>query len=130
RATVAGRVYTHPVDLILGHNDIVHPDLVVILASRLSIYTDDGFIEEPPDVLIEVISPRTRGLDRVRKMALYIRSRVPEYWVADPFRRELVVNVLKGEKYVPIEVDANGVIASPAISGLRVDPAEVFARFD
>lgn len=125
-----GRVYTHPVDVYLGHSDTVQPDLIVIRNSRLDIYRSEGVVVEPPDLVIEILSPSTRAIDLVRKMALYARSGVPEYWIADPERRSLVVNVLTGEEYVAVAPDVDESIASPTLAGLRVDPAEIFASLD
>ncbi len=130
RASDWGRVYTHPVDVYLGHTDTVQPDLIVIRKSRLDIYRPEGVVVEPPDLVIEILSPSTRAVDLVRKMALYSRSGVPEYWIADPDKREIVVNVLLGDEYVPVTPDAEGVIASSILSGLRIDPAEVFSGLD
>ncbi len=130
RASGSGRVYTYPVDLCLGRHDIVQPDLVVIGDARLDIYSPEGIIDEPPDIVVEILSPSTRGIDLVRKMALYARSGVPEYWVADPERRILVINRLQGEDFVAVEPDSDGRIASPTLPGLRVDPAEVFFGLD
>jgi Uma2 family endonuclease len=130
RASGWGRVYTHPVEVYLGRYDIVQPDLVVIRDSRLSIYRPEGIVTEPPDIVVEILSPSTRGIDLVRKMALYARSGVPEYWIADPEQRTMVMNVLHGDEYVSAEPDASGWLASQTISGLRVDPAEVFSGLD
>ena len=130
RSSEAGRVFTHPVDLYLGRHDIVQPDLVVIRNSRLGIYRPEGIIDEPPDIVIEILSPSTRGVDLVRKMALYARSGVPEYWVADPEQRVLVINRLQGEDYVAVEPGNDGWLASPTLSGLSVDPSEVFTGLD
>jgi Uma2 family endonuclease len=130
RASGSGRVYTHPVDLNLGRHDIVQPDLIVIRETRLGIYRPEGIIDEPPDVVVEVLSPSTRGIDLVRKMALYARSGVQEYWIADPERRLLAINRLQGEDYVAIEPETDGWIASPTLPGLRVDPSEVFFGLD
>jgi Uma2 family endonuclease len=130
RASGSGRVYTHPVDLHLGRHDIVQPDLVVIRNERLGIYRPEGVIDEPPDIVVEILSSNSRGIDLVRKMALYARSGVLEYWIADPERRMLVINRLQGEDYVAVAPDADGRIASPALPGLRVDPSEVFSGLD
>ena len=130
RDSGSGRVYTHPVDVYLGRHDIVQPDLVVIRNERLGIYRPEGIINEPPDIVIEILSPSTRGIDLVRKMALYARSGVPEYWVADPERRMLVINRLQSEDYVAVEPDTGGGIVSPTLPGLRVDPVEVFSNLD
>ena len=130
RGSGGGRVYTYPVDLYLGRHDIVQPDLVVIRDERLGIYRPEGIIDEPPDIVVEILSPSTRGIDLVRKMALYARSGVPEYWVADPERRILVINRLQGEDYIAVEPDTEGWIASPTLLGLRVDPSEVFSGLE
>ena len=90
----------------------------------------DGITDEPPDIVVEILSPSTRGIDLVRKMALYARSGVPEYWIADPERRILVMNRLQGEDYVAVEPDSEGWIASPTLSELRVHPSEVFSGLD
>jgi Uma2 family endonuclease len=63
-------------------------------------------------------------------MALYATFRVPEYWIADPLRRVIVVNVLDGEEFVAVEPDEDGLIASRMLPGLRVDPDVVFAGLD
>ena len=62
-------------------------------------------------------------MDRVRKMALYARSGVSEYWIADPMERTLFVNLLQGKEYVPVAPDS----VSPTLPGPRVDPSEVFS---
>jgi Uma2 family endonuclease len=123
RSSEMGMLFTHSVDLYLGRHDVVQPDLVVIRTPRLGIYRPEGIIDE-------LLSPSTRGIDLIRKMALYARSGVPEYWIADPERRILVIHKLQGGDFVAVEPDADGWIASPTLSGLRVDPAEVFASLD
>ena len=130
RSTGWGRVYTHPVDVWLGRNDIVQPDLVVIREARLASYQPEGIVTAPPDLVVEVISPGTRGTDRVRKMALYARAGVPEYWLVDPQQRTIEIGMLAGEEYVPVIPGADGVLTSRVLTGLRVDPAEVFSRLD
>jgi Uma2 family endonuclease len=130
RPSGSGRVYTHPVDVYLGRHDIVQPDLIVIRDERLGIYRPEGIIVEPPDIVVEILSPSSRGIDLVRKMALYARSGVSEYWIADPERRVLVLNRLQGEDYVAVEPDTDGRIASSTLPGLRIDPAEVFSGID
>lgn len=130
RASDWGRVFTHPVDVDLGRNDIVQPDLIVIEHSRLAIYREEGTVAGPPDIVVEILSPSTQSVDLIRKMALYARSGVPEYWVADPDRRAFVEHVLRDDTYVPLLPDADGLISSQIVLGLRVDPAEVFAGLD
>jgi Uma2 family endonuclease len=125
-----GRVLLAPFDVLLGHFDIVQPDLLFLSVGRERIPSDQHAVEGPPDLVVEVISPGTGWVDRTRKMALYATFRVPEYWIADPLRRVIVVNVLDGEEFVAVEPDEDGLITSRMLPGLRVDPAEVFAGLD
>jgi Uma2 family endonuclease len=124
----AGEVFIAPFDVLLGHFDAVEPDLVFLSAARPRVPDNQNSIDYAPDLIVEVISPSSRRIDRVRKMALYAQAGVPEYWIADPERRILVINKLQGQDYVPVEPDADGWIASPTLSGFRVDPTEVFSE--
>ena len=126
----AGEVFFAPFDVVLSRNDAVEPDLVFLSAARPRVPNEDNSINYAPDLVAEVISPSSRRVDRVGKMALYARSGVPEYWIADPGDRTVVVNHLQGEDYVPVAPDADGWLVSPTLSGLRIHPAEVFADLD
>jgi Uma2 family endonuclease len=130
RSSGAGRAYTHPVDVYLGRNDVVQPDLVVVLESHLPQYQPDGVFEGPPDIMVEILSPSTQRTGRVRKMALYASAGVPEYWIADPERRTVIVNLLVGEEYVAAQPEADGWLASRVLTGLRVNPSDVFTGLD
>lgn len=129
-STGLGRMYSHPIDVLLGPNDLVQPDLVVILTERLETYAPSGIVEARPDLVVEILSPSSRGTDRVKKMALFARAGVPEYWIADPVGRTFMINVLEGQQYRDLEPDADELLSSRILPGLRIDPAEVFARLD
>src|SRR5919107_3192891 len=123
----AGEVFFAPFDVVLSRNDAVEPDLVFLSAARPRVPNEDNSIDYAPDLVVEVVSPSSRRVDRVRKMALYARSGVPEYWIVDPGERTLVVNLLQGEEYVPVVPNSDGLLTSPTLPGLRVDPSEVFS---
>jgi Uma2 family endonuclease len=81
-------------------------------------------------LIVEVVSPSSRKIDRIRKMVLYAQAGVPEYWIADPIQRTLTINVLEGETYIPIQPDADGWYSSRALRGLRVNALDVFTELD
>lgn len=130
RETGTGKVVFAPFDVVLGHHDIVEPDLVFIAVEQGRVPGDHNAFAGAPNLVVEVISPSSRQSDHVKKMALYARAGVPEYWIADPEKNALVINVLTGGKYVPAEPDADGWLASRVLRGLRVDPAIIFAGLD
>lgn len=77
------KIYTAPFAVNLNANDqtFVEPDISVICDSdKLS----DRGCEGAPDLVIEVVSPSSRRMDYIRKMALYADAGVREYWIVDP----------------------------------------------
>ncbi len=130
RESGEGRVWSHPVDLYIGPNDVVQPDLIVIRSSRLAIYRPEGMVVEAPDIVIEIVSPSSQRTDRVGKMALYARFGVPEYWIVDPEERTLVINALNGLVYDQIPPVAEGTIGSRAFPGFAIDPDALFSVLD
>ena len=128
--TGRGELVLPPFDVVLGHYNIVKPDLLLIASEPGHIPRDHDKFEGPPDLVVEVSSPISLRIDLVRKSALYARCGVPEYWIADPERRRMVIYNLQDKQYVPIESDANGWLASRVFPGLRVDPSEVFFGLD
>jgi len=81
-------IYAAPLDLILSKTNTIQPDLMMIHRSRLHIVTPRG-VEGLPDLVVEILSPGSRKRDKVKKMAVYEKHAVPEYWVVDPQARTL-----------------------------------------
>lgn len=52
---------------------------------------EDGFVTDPPVLVVEVHSRDTRREDRVRKRAEYAEAGVGQYWMVDPRRRTIEV---------------------------------------
>ena len=85
-----GEVLFAPVDVELTENDIVQPDFVVVLSERASII-EPSRIVGAPDLVVEIVSPSSRDHDTVRKLALYERTGVGEYWIVDRDAERLTV---------------------------------------
>ena len=58
------------------------PDLAVVRADVL----ETVFQETPPDLVVEVASPRTRLYDRNRKKDVYQGFGISAYWIVEPDR--------------------------------------------
>jgi len=87
-----------PLDVILSRTNVVQPDLIMVHRSRLDIVTVRG-IEGAPDLVVEVLSPGSRSRDKVRKMNIYAKHQIPEYWIVDVQSRTLERHVLAGDRY-------------------------------
>jgi Uma2 family endonuclease len=123
-----GRILPGPVDVRLGVHTIVVPDLIFIRAERLDI-DKKNLVEGPPDLVVEIASPSTRGRDNVQKAAAYAEAKVPEYWQPDPEQRTFRIQVLKDGIYHDLE-PIEGRYHSTVIPGLVIDPITLFADLD
>ena len=74
------------VDVLFVTGQFLRPDLVFVPESAREGITDRG-VELPPGLIVEVLSPTSARIDRVKKPRRYGDFGVPEYWVADPKAR-------------------------------------------
>jgi Uma2 family endonuclease len=77
------------VDVRLGPNDVVRPDLAGWRRDRLPSPWDMRPIDVTPDWVCEITSPSNASNDRVKKRRLYAAHAVPYYWIVDPEERTL-----------------------------------------
>lgn len=72
-----------PVDVRLSEQDVFQPDLLVVMRENLHRLRPD-FVDGPPDLVVEVLSPGTAHRDRGGKLARYAAHGVRECWLVDP----------------------------------------------
>jgi Uma2 family endonuclease len=125
-----GTVLTAPleVNLPFGIGTPVQPDIVFFRKTNEPDWEKQSF-DGVPDLIAEVLSPRTRSLDRKAKLQAYQDAGVPEYWMADPSARTVVVHVLENGRYV--EHCRGGVgdrVRSAVLPGFEVEVAGLFPR--
>lgn len=109
------RVLLAPCAVQLSPRDVVEPDLFAVAVEnshRLSLQRVTG----PPDLCVEILSPGTSRYDLGRKLRLYERSGVREYWAVDAARRVLHQHWLDGQRFAVHEV-ADGIVCSRAFPG-------------
>ena len=68
----------------LPGNRLRGPDLTAVATMSTS-----TFVEEPPVLVVEVLSPSTRAEDTLRKSPEYAAAGVGQFWVVDPDHRTL-----------------------------------------
>lgn len=76
------RVFVAPVDVVLGHDTVVQPDIALVCdPAKLA---NGRYIDGAPNMVVEVLSPATALKDRREKLALYESAGVKEYLIVDP----------------------------------------------
>lgn len=93
-----GELYFALFDCILDETTVVQPDLVFVDTDHLEVLSERG-AEGPPTLVVEIISPHTGRIDRVRKLQLYARYHIPFYWIVDPDARTVEAYRLAGDSY-------------------------------
>ena len=70
-----------PTDVVFDEKNVVQPDLFIICDEKK--ITED-YVQGPPDLVIEIISPSTEVKDKREKRLLYERFGVKEYLIVYP----------------------------------------------
>jgi Uma2 family endonuclease len=127
RAHGVGELYFAPVDVLFGEGDYLEPDLVFVRADRTEILAERG-IEGVPDLVVEVLSPKTKARDRKLKRDRYAHFGVAEYWVVDPDARRIEVYRPSDHQARKIEVAADALEWTPLPGGptLKLDVSGLF----
>jgi Uma2 family endonuclease len=77
-----GEAYVAPTDVFFANDSVVEPD-VLFVGEPDRKKVEVKLVRGAPDVVVEVSSPSTIRVDLVRKLELYQRFGVPEYWFVD-----------------------------------------------
>jgi len=93
-----GEILNAPVGVRISDDDVLEPDLLVVLAEH-AYRVREQYVEAPPDLVVEILSPGTAGRDIGTKRRLYESAAVPEYWIVDPEGRAVEVLVLEDGRY-------------------------------
>ena len=113
-----GEMYYAPTDVILSDINVVQPDILFVSNARSHILADEG-IRGAPDLVVEILSPSTAQLDKVRKR---------ELWQADVDDLFVEVLALAGDDYETAGVYGLGeTLVSPILPGFRLDVDDIFA---
>lgn len=121
-----GEIVAAPMDVLLSSNDVVQPDLLVVLNDRSSI-VQQGKVIGAPDLVIEILSPSSIEADFLRKSKLYERSGVREYWLVNPEGETVSVRALDGDRYVIAgEYSRGDTLRSTVLDGFEIELSVIF----
>jgi Uma2 family endonuclease len=120
-----GRVFVAPTDVVLSKHDIVEPDVVFVSEKHLSILSEKN-IQGAPDLVIEILSPSTAAEDRGRKLTMYDRTGVSEYWMIDPQGRTVEIREFRSTRRTRIYKEGQ-TFESVQLPGLTVRLEDIFS---
>jgi Uma2 family endonuclease len=118
RRQMLGTVWLAPLDVVLDEERalVIQPDLFVLLHGGRAVVTDK--VEGPPDLVIEVLSPRPRIGDVVERLGWFREYGVRECWFVEPLTQRMqVLRMEAGELKSRVSFNA----ADRIISGLLPD---------
>jgi Uma2 family endonuclease len=116
--------FLSPIDVKLSEEDIVQPDIVVVCDEK---QIRETHIEGAPALVIEILSPSSAMQDRMRKMHLYAKAGVKEYWIVTPHPSMVEVFLLDGKNFrFQMAFDRDDVLTSALFKNLEISLKEVF----
>jgi Uma2 family endonuclease len=119
-----GTVQFGPLPVRLWPGKIRQPDILFVAREHSDRIGEQAY--GPPDLVVEVLSPGTRRIDRLEKTVEYARAGVREYWIVDPDGRTVEVFVLRDGAYELLGKWGGGEEArSEVLAGFRVAVDEV-----
>ena len=92
-----GIVRFAPLPVRLWQGKIREPDILFVSHAHADRIAEQVY--GPPDLVVEVIAPGTRRLDRGQKFLEYARAGVDEYWLVDPQAQTIEAFVLEEDAY-------------------------------
>jgi len=123
-----GKVLTAPIDVRLGDfANPVQPDILFVRKERLDII-QERWIDGPPDLIVEILSPGNWIDDRRTKYRLYALAGVREYWIVDPKKGEIDVYVLREGSFAQVgNFGARERVRSEVLDGFEIAVSAVLA---
>jgi Uma2 family endonuclease len=109
--TGRGEVFDAPIDVILTKQDVVQPDLVLVLNPE---QVSKRGIEGTPFLLVEVLSPSTTNYDRTSKAQRYAALGVSHYWIVDPEAQQLeCYRATEGQFELVVQAEKSATLIHP-----------------
>jgi Uma2 family endonuclease len=123
-----GKLFNAPFDLYLDEINVFQPDLIIVLNERLGILTEAG-AEGAPELVIEILSPKTRRLDLVNKKQEYARAGVKELWIIDPEPRTIMIHQFDSSGIEKIrKIDEETALSTALLPGLNITAKTIFEQ--
>jgi Uma2 family endonuclease len=113
-----GEVFVPPYTVRTREGAGREPDVFFVRAEHLD--RVHGTYVEAPDLVIEIVSPSSRGQDRGDKYYEYAEAGIPEYWLIDPERSRVEAYRLEGGDYRVVPLGDPAELRSEALPGMWI----------
>jgi Uma2 family endonuclease len=121
-----GEILHAPYDVVLSPENVIQPDILFVSKERLGIIGAAN-ICAAPDLVVEILSPGTRGKDIEVKSKIYARFGAREYWLVDPDARTVEVLVWSEAGYTSAGVYGSADrLSSPLLPKLDLPLFRIF----
>jgi Uma2 family endonuclease len=128
KRNLIGKLFNAPFDVYLDEVNVFQPDIIIVLNERLQILTEEG-AEGAPELVIEILSPKTRRLDLVNKKQEYARAGVKELWFIDPEPRTITIHRFASDGTEEIrQIDEKGTLSTELLPGFNIAANTIFER--
>jgi len=87
-------------DWIIDKSNVVRPDISIVCGKKV-----EKFIEEPPVLIMEIVSETSAYRDRIVKKELYEFNKVKYYLMADPESKTIEIFELINGKYITSNIN-------------------------
>jgi len=122
-----GFAVSSPIDIVFSEYDVLQPDVVFFRPERAHLVDLDRAIRHAPDLCVEILSTSTEANDRRRKLQMFARYGVPEYWVIDPVTESIEVYRLETGSYMLAQrVSEDDEVRSTVLPGARLRAGRIF----
>ena len=134
-----GRARTAPLSVAFDYaeradeaEDVTHPDLLFVREERRAMFGEQC-VEGAPDLIVEVLSRTTRGLDLPggAKFEIYERYGVEHYWIVDVDTRTISQFQLRDDTYgEPVVLRPGDTLRCALFPEITRPVAQIFAALD
>ena len=117
-----GVIASDPFQIKLNDEVTRAPDIAFIGREKLTAL-ERAFFSGAPDLIVEIISPGSRRVDRGEKFYEYEAAGVHEFWLIDPDRKQVEWYSLGDDKLFHVVAAQDGVFHSRVLDGLWIEEA-------
>ncbi|KRQ87664.1 hypothetical protein ABG79_00465 [Caloramator mitchellensis] len=127
------RAYAAPFDVRFIKEGQTEDEIDCVVQPDISIICDKTKLDDKgclgaPDMIIEIVSPSSASVDYIRKLNLYEKHKVKEYWIVNPVDKIVMVFILSknGEYGKPFIYSENDLVKVNIFDDLNINLKEIF----